>query len=84
LSRRDNIYEAAIHEAGHALAVFAQGPDYRVKRLELFPQRDDAAHACRGLITRLTRRGTFDPATEVLIRLSEPAAEAELAAGYWT
>jgi hypothetical protein len=85
LPRRDDIFEAAIHEAGHALAVFAQDPDnYRVKRLELFPHTDDDAHACRGLITRLTRRGTFDPAVEVLIRLSGPAAEAELAAGYWT
>jgi hypothetical protein len=84
LPRRDSIYEAAIHEAGHALAAFAQGPDYRIKRLELFPHKDDAAHACRGLITRLTRRGTFDPEVEVLIRLSGPAAEAELAAGYWT
>jgi hypothetical protein len=66
----DEIFAAAAHEAAHGVRAL-DSPDIRVKSLELFPH----AHGCGGLMRRLTRRGTFDPTTEVLIRLAGPAAE---------
>jgi hypothetical protein len=58
-----------MHDAAHALAIVTRGRDYRVTSLEIFPE--DGA----GLCSRLTRRGLFDPANEILIRLAGYAVE---------
>jgi hypothetical protein len=77
----EDLFAAAIHEAAHAVAALARGPDFRVTSIELFPGE---VRGCGGLTRRLTRSGASSPWADVLIRLVGVTAEDFFCGGHWT